>query len=506
MAGFQPSLSHQQNPATQGYQQIPAASVQQDSQILGDISNSNTKPTYPQINPFALPQQDMTSQASYQYLPSTKLLPQNIMDPRLSVKDAVQDLTSYIRPLIHQAHLTYFNHRENWSAKAATEAFNALGQHIINQNKYLPREFVSQTLSYLIQNTAPHYVISEQGDYFKANKIKPDRDNTNARLQATIVRASDAQQYELLNTLTPKQAQKINVDTGRNLTAGKADIGDGSFGIVRYARNMQTDEIVAVKKGSHEHMAKLEIKSMQQLSQQPKLVAPYSHASIPFQDENGNTVHKHYFFMPLYNEGDGVDASEKLHELKTVNLPEAELKLKHIAFSYLEAVAHLHKLGMAHRDIKLDNFLHSSKHGIGLADFGLAKKLLARVFKSTAGTNGYLPPEYGKKTYTYLAHDSFSLGLALLELKHGIEPWSINGPHLVIRGQELKIRQKLDTNLAGISSNNRLIQGLRFETFDEVIAGLLHANPAKRITPEQALNTPYFREYAISQQSAHVLF
>lgn len=204
MAGFQPSLSHQQNPATQGYQQIPAASVQQDSQILGDISNSNTKPTYPQINPFALPQQDMTSQASFQYLPSTKLLPQNIMDPRLSVKDAVQDLTSYIRPLIHQAHLTYFNHRENWSAKAATEAFNALGQHIINQNKYLPREFVSQTLSYLIQNTAPHYVISEQGDYFKANKIKPDRDNTNARLQATIVRASDGQQYELLNTLTPE--------------------------------------------------------------------------------------------------------------------------------------------------------------------------------------------------------------------------------------------------------------------------------------------------------------
>lgn len=105
--------------------------------------------------------------------------------------------------------------------------------------------------------------------------------------------------------------------------------------------------------------------------------------------------------------------------------------IKTIAHDILSAVAHCHKLGVLHRDIKPGNFLVSSSGVIQMCDFGLAKPFLdednlpTKPVKGGSGTKGlctliYRPPEVllgGSATATPI--DTYSAGLVLIELVVG---------------------------------------------------------------------------------------
>lgn len=80
--------------------------------------------------------------------------------------------------------------------------------------------------------------------------------------------------------------------------------------------------------------------------------------------------------------------------LSAASQPFPEQKALIIFKQMLNAVIHCHRVGIAHRDIKLENFFLSNSGQVRLGDFGLAEPYQPdQVFMNSVGTPGYAAPE-----------------------------------------------------------------------------------------------------------------
>eukprot|EP00344_Euplotes_crassus_P001899 CAMPEP_0197006306 /NCGR_PEP_ID=MMETSP1380-20130617/34183_1 /TAXON_ID=5936 /ORGANISM="Euplotes crassus, Strain CT5" /LENGTH=270 /DNA_ID=CAMNT_0042425839 /DNA_START=132 /DNA_END=945 /DNA_ORIENTATION=+ len=88
----------------------------------------------------------------------------------------------------------------------------------------------------------------------------------------------------------------------------------------------------------------------------------------------------------------------------------------------VESLENVHKTGISHRDIKLENILLDSNLDIKLTDFGFAEFM--EVSGSRKGTSGYIAPEmhYQNKFMTQPL-DIFALGIVLFILIKGSPPF-----------------------------------------------------------------------------------
>ncbi|CAL1403124.1 unnamed protein product [Linum trigynum] len=101
---------------------------------------------------------------------------------------------------------------------------------------------------------------------------------------------------------------------------------------------------------------------------------------------------------------------------------------RNVAVGLASALAYLHQeceQQVIHRDIKSSNVMLDANFNARLGDFGLARLMdhdKSPVSTLTAGTRGYLEPEYlhyGKATEKT---DVFNYGIVLLELACGRRP------------------------------------------------------------------------------------
>ncbi|KAF7851833.1 hypothetical protein BT93_L1996 [Corymbia citriodora subsp. variegata] len=104
-------------------------------------------------------------------------------------------------------------------------------------------------------------------------------------------------------------------------------------------------------------------------------------------------------------------------------------------------LAYMHGLSMPiiHRDIKASNVLLDADFEAHIADFGLARMIKdsrSHVSTESAGTMGYLPPEYkeGRRVATVKA-DVYSFGILMFVIATGQKP---NLP-MVDRGKEVRM-------------------------------------------------------------------
>lgn len=148
------------------------------------------------------------------------------------------------------------------------------------------------------------------------------------------------------------------------------------------------------------------------------------------------------------------------------------------------AVNYLHSEGMAHRDLKLENWLYESKggHYLKLIDFGFSKILQTNSSLDTScGTILYVAPEVLAHKYTTQC-DLWSLGVIVFILLSGYMPF-----HGKSEKETLNI----------IKTGHYVMKSCRWSKVSkearDFVKSLLVVDPNVRLTAEQALEHPWLK-------------
>lgn len=193
------------------------------------------------------------------------------------------------------------------------------------------------------------------------------------------------------------------------------------------------------------------------------LLSRISHQNVPHVYDAGESEGRPYIVMELI-EGPSLrkvmDASGALPVDTAVA----------IARELASALAHVHALGVVHRDVKPANVLLSRRGDVKLTDFGIARDTSEpHDGLGVVGTPAYMSPEQVLGDRVDFRSDLFALGILLYEMLTGRRPFEEEAGRTVMQ----KIR--LDRYPAP-SSVRPGISGM----IERVLARCLEKNPANR--------------------------
>uniref|UniRef100_A0A8C2XDB8 non-specific serine/threonine protein kinase n=1 Tax=Cyclopterus lumpus TaxID=8103 RepID=A0A8C2XDB8_CYCLU len=206
----------------------------------------------------------------------------------------------------------------------------------------------------------------------------------------------------------PETAELFFKEDPEKLYSDLREIGHGSFGAVYFARDVRTNEVVAIKKMSYS--GKQSTEKWQDIIKEVKFLQRIQHPnSIEYK---GCYLREHTAWLVMeYCLGSASDLLE-VHKK-----PLQEVEIAAITHGALQGLAYLHSHNMIHRDIKAGNVLLTEPGQVKLADFGSAS--IACPANSFVGTPYWMAPEvilamdegqYDGKV------DIWSLGITCIEL------------------------------------------------------------------------------------------
>ncbi|XP_060689167.1 hormonally up-regulated neu tumor-associated kinase homolog A [Hemiscyllium ocellatum] len=249
-------------------------------------------------------------------------------------------------------------------------------------------------------------------------------------------------------------------------------LGEGSFAKVREGLHVLTGEKVAVKV-IDKKKAKKDSYVTKNLRREGQIHQMIRHPNITQLLDILETENSYYLVMELCTGG---NLMHKIYDRKILEEAEVCRYIKQLTL----AVEHLHRAGVVHRDLKIENLLLDEKNNIKLIDFGLSNCAgilgYSDPFSTQCGSPAYAAPEllarkkYGPKV------DIWSIGVNAYAMLTGtlpftVEPFSLRALHQKMVDKDLN---PLPPHLSSAAVN--------------FLRSLLEPDPIKRPNVQQVLS------------------
>ncbi len=214
----------------------------------------------------------------------------------------------------------------------------------------------------------------------------------------------------------PAPSDELGIVAGRY--ALLSILGAGGMGAVYRARDLELDEVVALKRLRREFADNPSL--VERFRQEVKLARRITHPSVARTFDIGEDAGTRFLTMELV---EGESLACRLEREPGLSIAEAV----GIAREVCQALGAAHAAGVVHRDLKPDNVLLADDGRVVLTDFGLAVALRETgglASSARAGTPAYMAPEQleGSRNLAGRA-DLYALGVLLYEMLTGARPW-----------------------------------------------------------------------------------
>ncbi len=254
-------------------------------------------------------------------------------------------------------------------------------------------------------------------------------------------------------------------------------LGAGGMATVYRAKDRRTGRVVALKIPQERLLG--DPRFVRRFQREAEVLSSLEHPNIVKVYDYGQVQGRPYIVME-YLDGEGLD---RLIEERRLNLKQAAAILARVA----DALRHIHRHGIVHRDIKPGNIMvlrgalredGVDPKGVRLMDFGIAAgALLTRLTMTGAriGTPVYMSPEQAKGQKLDHRSDIYSLGVVLYEALTGQPPFS-GGYEAVIHQQIFQVPTPPDQLRPEIP-----------KALSELVLRMLEKDPSKRPSLEEVI-------------------
>ncbi|XP_031486097.1 CBL-interacting serine/threonine-protein kinase 3 [Nymphaea colorata] len=268
---------------------------------------------------------------------------------------------------------------------------------------------------------------------------------------------------------TPKVKRRVGkYELGRT-------IGEGTFAKVKFARNTETGEPVALKILDKEKV--LKHKLVEQIKREISTMKLIKHPNVVRLYEVMGSKTKIFIVLEFVTGGELFD---KIVNFGRMSEDEARRYFQQL----IHAVDYCHSRGVYHRDLKPENLLLDAQGNLKISDFGLSA-LSQQVrddglLHTTCGTPNYVAPEVlDDRGYDGATADLWSCGVILFVLLAGYLPFDDSNL--------MNLYKKI--SLAEYTCPSWLSLGAM-----ELIVKILDPNPMTRITIPEILQNKWFKE------------
>eukprot|EP00127_Corallochytrium_limacisporum_P005004 Clim_evm27s196 gene=Clim_evmTU27s196 len=276
------------------------------------------------------------------------------------------------------------------------------------------------------------------------------------------------------------------------------ELGDGTYGTVLSARNVETGDLVAVKKMKKKFYNWEECMSLREVKSLKKLNHPNI---VKLKEVIRESDELHFIFEYMDS-----NLYEVMKDRKKL-FPEATVR--NIIYQVFQGLAYMHRQGFFHRDLKPENLL-CAKDVVKIADFGLAREIRSRPpFTDYVSTRWYRAPEVLLRATTYNSPiDIWAMGGIMAEL-FSLRPLfpgsseideiykiiSVLGPpsrgdwpdgHRLAAAMNFRMPDMVSTPL-------KTILPMASPAALELLEATLMWNPAQRPSASRCLQFPFFR-------------